>query len=330
MRVLITGATGFIGSRLALHCLKAGHFVRALGQIRSDPEKACAAWLESQGAEVVIASVTDRESLSSALDGIEVVFHLAAAQHEANVPDQHFWDVNVEGTRNLLDASAAANVRRFVQGSSIGVYGGVGGDTIRNDSPLEPDSIYGVTKLAGEDVVRSFEGKLDFGIIRISETYGPGDRRLIKLFKGVQNGSFPMIGRGENLHHLIFIDDLIEGLLQTATSDRAVGKTFVMAGDAPVSTREMVAIVAEQLGRPVPRLHIPLAPMMLVATMMQAALRPLGVQPPLHPRRMNFYRKSFDFSMDEVRAMLGLKPSVDFKIGVAQTAHWYREQGILE
>jgi nucleoside-diphosphate-sugar epimerase len=329
VKAFITGATGFIGSRLALHCLEAGHSVRVLGQARNEQEEENAGALERKGAEVVIASVTDRDRLLQALDEIEVVFHLAAAQHEANVPDQHFWDVNVEGTRNMLDASVAAGARRFVHGSSIGVYGGVGRGTVRDDSPLEPDNIYGVTKLAGEEVVRSYAERIDFVISRISETYGPGDRRLVKLFKGVQKGNFPMIGAGDNLHPLIYIDDLIEGLLLAAASERAVGKTIVMAGSQPVSTREMVTIVARQLGKSPPRLRIPLAPMMLVANTMQAVLRPLGIQPPLHPRRMNFYRKSFAFSMDEARTVLGFEPKTDFRTGAAQTARWYEAQGIL-
>jgi len=327
MKALITGATGFIGSRLTLHCLNAGHTVRVLGQARNEQEKENAKALETKGAEVYIASVADRDRLAEALDGIEVVFHLAAAQHEANVPDQHFHDVNVEGTRNLLDGAVAAGVRRFVHGSSIGVYGGDG--TVRNDSPLEPDNIYGVTKLAGEEVVRSYDQKLEFVICRIGETYGPGDHRLIKLFKGLQEGRFPMIGRGDNLHHLIYIDDLIEGFLLAATREPAVGQTFVMAGERPTSTRDMVAIVSRELGKSPPRIRIPMTPVMLVARLMHAVFRPLGIQPPLHPRRMNFYLKSFSFSTEKAREALGFFPRIDFETGAAQTARWYREQGIL-
>jgi nucleoside-diphosphate-sugar epimerase len=327
MNLFITGATGFIGSRLALHCLEAGHSVSVLGIVRNDQERATADLLESKGAQVHVTSVADREGLAEVLDGVDVVIHLAAAQHEANVPDQHFHDVNVEGTHNMLDAAVTAGVRRFVHGSSIGVYGG--GGTLRNDSPLEPDNIYGITKLGGEEVVRSYDGKIEYVICRIAETYGPGDLRLIKLFKGVQKGRFPMIGRGENLHHLIYIDDLIEALLLAATRDTLSGETFVLAGERPTSTRDMVTIVARELGKTPPRVHVPMVPVMLVATLMQAVCRPLGIQPPLHPRRINFYRKSFDFSMKETREALGFQPRVDFEKGAAQTARWYREQGIL-
>jgi nucleoside-diphosphate-sugar epimerase len=257
------------------------------------------------------------------------VFHLAAAQHEANVPDQHFWNVNVEGTRNMADASVEAGVRCFVHGSSIGVYGWTPGSHVNENSPLKPGNIYGVTKLAGEEVLRSYAGKLDFVILRISETYGPGDLRLLKLFKGVRTGRFPMIGPGNNLHHLIFIDDLIDALLLSADAENATGKTFVVAGDKPISTRDMVAVVAAKLGKTPPRLRVPLTPMLLVAKALETVLRPLGIQPPLHPRRMNFYRKSFAFSSNEAQSILGFHPRVGFENGAEATARWYEQQRLL-
>lgn len=329
MKILITGATGFIGSRLTLRCLEDGHSVRVLGQNRNPAEARNVGLLEERGAEVVIASVTERESLDRAHEGIEIVFHLAAAQHEANVPDQHFRDVNVEGTRNMLEASVAAGVRRFVHGSSIGVYGWTAKGPVADDSPLEPDNIYGVTKLAGEEVVRSFGDRIPWVILRISEVYGPGDRRLLKLFRGVQKGKFPMIGKGENLHHLIYIDDLIDGLLKSGEDENAVGKTFVLAGPAAVTTRDMVSAVARELGARPPRWRIPMTPMLLAARATEGILRPLGVQPPLHPRRMNFYRKSFSFSMEEARDAIGFSPRVGLEEGVRATARWYAEENLL-
>jgi dihydroflavonol-4-reductase len=129
MNVLITGGTGFIGSRLALRCIEDGHNVRVFGRENNDAERANKKLVESKGAEVVLGSITDKEKLSDAVKEIDIVFHLAAAQHEANVPDQVFWDVNVTGTKNLLDMCLEAGVRRFVHGSTIGVYGNLDGQT---------------------------------------------------------------------------------------------------------------------------------------------------------------------------------------------------------
>ena len=144
--VLITGGTGFIGSRLARRCLDEGDVVRVLGQKNTPGERENAREIEARGIEVVEGSVTDLPALRSACADVDVVYHLAAAQHEANVPDRYYYDINVEGTRNALQAAADQGVGRFVHGSTIGVYG-IGRDgPVTDDSPLEPDNIYGVTK----------------------------------------------------------------------------------------------------------------------------------------------------------------------------------------
>lgn len=329
MRVLITGGTGFIGSRLALACLEAGESVRALGQSRSPVEAGTASLLRERGAEVTITSVTERGAMDELAQGVDVVYHLAAAQHEVNVPNSHFRAVNVEGTRNLLEASRAAGVARFVHGSTIGVFGWTQGHAVDEHAPLEPDNIYGRTKLEGEEMVRSYEGTVPVTTARIAEAYGPGDRRLLKLFRGVKRGAFLLLGGGRNTHHLVFIRDLVEALRRAARSESALGRTYVLAGPRPVTTREMAESAARALGVRPPRLGIPLAPLLAAAATTEAVLRPLGVQPPLHRRRMDFFRKSFAFSGEPARTILGWKPEVELEEGMRTTACWYREQGLL-
>jgi nucleoside-diphosphate-sugar epimerase len=201
--VLITGGTGFIGSRFALACAERGEDVRVLAQMNTPAERQNCQELEQHGITIVDGSVTDPGAVAQACAGVDVVYHLAAAQHEANVPDKHYYDVNVEGTRNMLNAVVEKGVRRLVHGSTIGVYGTNKNGPVCDDSPLQPDNIYGITKLEAEKVVREFFDKLPLAIVRISETYGPGDRRLLKLFDGIQKGRFFHIGDGRNLHHVV-------------------------------------------------------------------------------------------------------------------------------
>jgi nucleoside-diphosphate-sugar epimerase len=267
--------------------------------------------------------------VSRACDGVNLVYHLAAAQHEASVPDQHFYEVNVEGTRNLLEASASLGVRRFVHGSTIGVYGSGGAGEVGDDSPLCPDNIYGVTKLEAERVAQGYSQRIPVAIARISETYGPGDRRLLKLFRAIGSGRFVRIGPGRNLHHLVYIDDLIQGLRLAAGSRPPVSEPFVLAGPEAIASDEMISVVARVLGRDPPKLRIPLWPLMGVAVGLEGVLRPMGIQPPLHRRRMNFFVKSFSFDMQPVRETLGYHPTVRFEEGAAKTAAWYRSRGLL-
>ena len=329
MNVLITGGTGFIGSRLAMRCHGGGHRVRVFGQANTAAEESNVEELKTAGVEVVLESILNRTDIAEAVKGMDVVFHLAAAQHEANVPDQVFRDVNVQGTKTLIEESIRAGVDRFVHGSTIGVYGSALGGVIDENSPCKPDNIYGVTKYEGEHVLRHYQDRIPICIIRISETYGPGDRRLLKLFKGVANGKFPHIGDGNNIHHLIFVEDLIDGFLLAAQEDRAIGETFVLAGKEPLTTTEMLKTVADVVGQKKPFLRLPMFPFMMAAVMMELTLSPLGIQPPLHRRRMDFFKKSYLFSQEKSSVLLGFNSKTSFRDGAEATALWYRQKALL-
>jgi len=329
MNVLITGATGFIGSRLALKCVENNYSVRALGQENNAAESQNKELIAKMGAEVISGSVTDRDLMLEICSGIDWVFHLAAAQHEANVPDQYFRDINVDGVKNLLDGCVKAQVKRFIHGSTIGVYGASLEGDIDEKSPLQPNNIYGVTKLEAEQLVKSYRDRLSYVIIRISETYGPGDRRLLKLFKAIKKKAFFMIGKGENMHHLIYVDDLIEGLFLAAKSDEALGKIFVLAGKNPLTSNEMVKTIAHYYNSRIPKLHAPLFVFLTTAYIMERIFKPLGIQPPLHRRRMDFFRKSFYFSQVHALDILGFQAKTEFCEGVKKTADWYRDMVLL-
>jgi nucleoside-diphosphate-sugar epimerase len=328
MTVLITGGTGFIGSRLALRCLDSGERVRVLALVNDAVQEQNRALIEARGGEIAVGSITDRAAVQDAVAGARSVFHLAAAQHEMNVPDEHFWDINVEGTRTLLEAAAAANVESFVHGSTIGVYGAAEGE-IDEATPMHPDNIYGLSKAKGERLALSYAPRVPLTVIRIAEVYGPGDRRLLKLFRAINQGTFVMIGRGDNLHQPIYVDDLIEGLRVARSSPRAVRHVFVLAGPEPVTTAQMVEAIADALGKRRRVWRLPMWPFLATAVVLEGALRPLGVQPPLHRRRMDFFRKSLWFSIDRAKAELGFVPKTDFRRGAALTAAWYAEHGEL-
>ncbi len=329
MKITITGGTGFIGSRLALKSQEMEHHVTVLAQVNTPAEEDNLSELKANNIQILIGAVTDREKTREAIASADIVFHLAAAQHEANVPDQHFRDVNVEGTRQLLDASIDSGVKRFVYGSTIGVYGSALNGQIDEQSPQRPDNIYGITKAEAEELVQEYANKIPVTIIRISETYGPGDRRLLKLYKAIEKRVFFMIGNGLNKHQLIYVDDLIDGLYVAASSDNAIGEIFVMAGREVLTTNEMVQAISSSLVTPIRKFRAPLWFFMLAAIILETLLKPLGIQPPLHRRRMDFFRKSFYFSRDKVIDKLGFEPKTDFDDGTKLTAQWYKKNKLL-
>lgn len=332
MRILITGGTGFIGSRLALRLLGKGHEVEALGRPGKAPdaEEASAAEIRAAGGAVRAVPLDDYETISPVVANRDVVFHLAATQHEMNVSDQAFRAVNVEALRILMQACSNANVSRFVHGSTIGVHGDGAPELISEDSALAPGNIYDVTKKEGEDVVRSLSDSMETVILRIGETYGPGDHRLLKLFRGIQKRRFFLIGKGSNLHQPIYVDDLLDAMLLAAEHPGAVGETMLMAGPEILSTRQMAEAVAQTVGIPLVPVRAPMSLLLAVAFILEKTLRPIGIQPPLHRRRMNFFRLNLTFSMDHAKDVLGYEPQIRFQEGAQLTAKWYRDTGLLD
>jgi dihydroflavonol-4-reductase len=328
-RLLLTGGTGFIGSRLALEARRQQLDVVVTGLVKTDAEKARAAELGRAGVRIEPGSLQDPAFARKVVDACDTVIHLAAAQHESGVPDSYFFDVNVNGTQSLLAASREAGVRRFVYGSTIGVYGSAAQGKLDESSPPNPDNVYGRSKLAAEKAVREQGRDVETCVVRISETYGPGDFRLLKLFRAIDRGKFLMIGSGENQRQAMHVDDLVRALLLVAAHAAAPGETFVLPGEEVLTTRQMVDIIAGVLGRSVSRIRLPMWPFLVAAMGFEIVFKPLGIDPPLHRRRLDFFRKSFVFSTDKAQRLLGFRPQVSFQDGARDTAEWYGRQGFL-
>jgi nucleoside-diphosphate-sugar epimerase len=329
MEVLITGGTGFIGSRLAERCNQSDIRVTVLGLANSEWEARRARQLQAQGIVVVLGSVRDEKLLASVCAGKDAVFHLAAAQHESDVDDEYFRQINVEGTRHLLEACIANGVSRLIHGSTIGVYGDAQKGPLDENSPTRPGNIYGVTKLEGEQVVRSYIDRIAATIVRISETYGPEDSRLLPMFRYVAKGWFPVVGAGANMHQPIFVDDLVGGLISLMKKDESAGETVILAGPAPVSTAQMVESVESALGHSSHRLRIPMLPMAAMAFVLEKTLPPLRIKPPLTRRRLDFYRKNFWFDTNKALELIGEAPATSFAAGARMTLQWYLTNGLL-
>ncbi len=326
-RTLITGATGFIGCRLSELWLARGDELKATGMVRSALEEERADALRKAGVPLLVTDLSAAGQMEEACRGIDTVVHLAAAQHEANVSDDYFTRVNVDATRELVRCAAQQGVRRFFYASSIGVYGITDGSMLNEDTPPTPDNAYGRSKAAAEAMLAA-EGRqhgLRVFIGRIGETYGPWDRRLLKLYAGIRKGRFWMVGDGGNRHQPIHVDDLALAIDRLLDTPEAAGQPLVLAGDDAITTREMCESIAAALDGRLSRWNIPMLPMMLAADAMEATVGRAGIQPPLHRRRLDFFRKSLKFSTAKRDALLGLPPQRSFADGARETAAWYRE-----
>jgi dihydroflavonol-4-reductase len=326
VRVLITGATGFTGGHLARNLAARGYTVRALVR---DAHRA--AGLASAGIALVPGDLRDRAALASATAGIDVVYHIAAVYRQAGVPADAYRAVNAQAVRAVIEAAAKSHVHRVVHCSTVGVHGDVENPPANEDAPLKPGDVYQQTKLEGEQLAREASARLGIAvtIVRPSGIYGPGDRRLLKLFRGVARRRWVTLGSGEIYYHLTYIDDLVEGFRLCGEHAAAANRTYILAGGEVTTLNELVATVADVERVPVPRLHFPVAPVRAAAAVCELLCAPFGLEPPLHRRRVDFFTKSRAFDTSRARREIGFQSQVTLRDGITRTVNWYRQHGWL-
>lgn len=324
--VLVTGATGFTGGHLARTLRQRGHAVRALVRAGSNAQG-----LTDDGIELCEGQLTSGEDVDRAVAGVHTIYHIAAAYREAKHPDRYYFDVNVGGTEKLLEAAKAHGCERFVHCSTVGVHGEIKQLPADENAPFDPGDVYQQSKLEGERVaMKAFGEGLPGVVFRPVGIYGPGDTRFLKLFRTIHRGKFRMFGSGEIVYHLTYIDDLIDGIILCGERPEALGRIYILAGARYTTLNELVAEVAAAVEKPAPRGHLPIWPLLAAATVCEAICRPLGIDPPLHRRRCDFFVKDRAFTSERARKELGYEPKVELTDGLAQTAKWYFEQGLLD
>ena len=324
-RVLVTGATGFTGGALAKKLVDRGDQVVALVRKTGNTNA-----LESLGVELVYGDITDRDAVLSAAKGCQFIYHIAAVYRTAGHPDSYYENVNTLGVQHIIDAAKANEVERTVHCSTIGVHGDIEELPSNEDSPFNPGDIYQVTKLDGEELfAAAMEKGLPGAIFRPGAIYGPGDLRLLKMFRQIKRGFFPLFGGGENLYHLSYIDDLTDGIILCAEHPNAQGERFILCSNEYGTLRQLSALIADELNVSAPSFAPPIAPLMWAAKLCEIICKPLGNDPPLHTRRVEFFVKSRAFDNAKARTMIGYEPKISTKEGVQRTIKWYQENDLL-
>jgi 2-alkyl-3-oxoalkanoate reductase len=322
MRILVTGASGFLASHLIPVLRERGHSVRALVLPSSDRTP-----LRQAGVDIHTGDVRLPDTLAGAMRQVDAVFHLAAAIGVRR-PLREYYAVNVTGTENVCRAAVAAGVKRLVHVSSTSVYEQGLGVPVDETFPLAPPpDPYAETKAAGDMLVQRLiaDEHLPASIVRTSTIFGPGDHlNFGRIADRLLAGTSIVIGSGRNRVPVAFVDDVVRGLL-LVLEHQAAGEVYNITDDRCPTQRELLEEIADQVGARPPRIHVPyrllygaayLAERLAQATRSErAVVTRFGVL---------LYGADNRFAIDKARHELGYEPRVPLPQGVSVAAEWYR------
>ena len=327
----VTGATGTIGPVLIHRLLSRGYQVRAL--VRRLP--APSTLPEDLG--IFEGDINSSRVLNTAVKGVDVIFHLAAKLHIPDPPSElhaEYWRVNVEGTRNVVEQAVAAGVQRLVYVSTVTVYGPSDGQVVDESAAPRPDTVYSRTKLEGEQVAlaaqRAGDGKPLAVVLRLATVYGPRQKgNLQRLARALARGRFVPVGDGRNRRTLVYARDAVEAMLLAAEHPKAAGQVFNVTDGRIHTMRDMLIAICQALGRPAPRLYVPMSLARAGAASLEYAFALVGRRAPLTRSTLDKFVEDAAYSGQRIQAQLGFRPAYDLEAGWQETVAELRRSAEL-
>lgn len=323
--VLITGANGFVGSRLCRSLKADGYHV--IAQVRKNSDLRL---LEPLDLEYRYGDITRPETLPEIVSGVDYIVHNAGVI-KADTKDW-FFEVNERGTRNLLDAVLEHNptVRRVVHISSVAAAGpSTAGRPLTESDEPHPITTYGESKLAGEKAARSYADRINLTVVRPPGVYGPGDRGIYSMFQTVYKHLKPLIGDGNRKLQLVHVDDLCLGVSKALAAATESGRVYFIAEKDAYTYRELINTLVAASGRWTVPLYLPSPLFRAIATISEFSFRAIGVTPLLTREKTRELNSSWEMDVSHAREDLKFESQIRFADGAADTFKWYIRQGWL-
>jgi nucleoside-diphosphate-sugar epimerase len=327
MTILVTGATGFLGSALVTELIKQQQQIRVLVR---DEQKAREQFGET--VSIIPGEITDARQVQKAVNGATEIYHLVGRLYHPSIPTELYRATHVEGTSILLAAcQGQSHLRRIIHCSTTGVFGVTGKTPAAENAPVAPTNPYEATKLEGELLaLRAYQEQgLPVSVVRPGLVYGPGDLHLLGFFSSIKKGLFRVIDGGRALLHPIYIDDMISAFLLCSQRPEALGRSYNIAGERPVTLRELATAIAHALDKELPSGSIPLWLANLAADIFAVVPGFEGERAPLTRSRVRFLTNSRVYNCRRAEYELGFKATVDLEKGMRQTAEWYFKRHYL-
>lgn len=329
MKLLVTGGSGFIALHLIRHFLQAGWDVDVLVRESSALDS-----LKNLKVNILYADLTG--NLEQVRGQWDAVINTAGLLGKFGNTRERLRAVNVDGADRLF--RSCRHVPHFIHLSTVGAMGPVpeqdGSPSFQprdEESPCHPSTDYEQSKYDGEKtLIQSYmPGSCRLSIIRVGFVYGPEDYHKLSLFRAVSKGYFFFVGPGSSLFQPIFVEDLVRGI-EHVVHDKSEGiQIFNLCGKSPVSWQEFVGMLATAMGRPAPKIKIPVSLCRLAASILEGFGKTLAIRPPLTHAMIHLMTRSYTYSMEKAEKRLGFSPNVGLEEGVARTVNWYRERRLI-
>ncbi len=323
--VLVTGANGFIGSRVCQLLVASGYAVRIICRQTSD-----LSLIQDIPYAKFIGDITDPDTLGAAVSGVDYIIHLAGlvkAKTEAA-----FFRVNQYGTLCLLNAVKNNNLdlKKFVLISSVAASGPASDIPRKESDPPAPITTYGRSKLAGEEATRPFRDLIPIAVVRPPAVYGPGDQAILTVFDVVNKGLRPYMAGGNNRVQMVYVDDLARGIKAAMESDRSAGETYFIADTQSYSVREMMDIIGRLLDKKGIGITIPMWLLKIIAFFSETFFKMIGRTPMFSRQKVRDLTTDWKLDVSKARDHLDFETAVDFPEGARITIEWYRREGWLK
>jgi nucleoside-diphosphate-sugar epimerase len=315
MNALVTGATGFIGSHLVDALIKRGYTVTCLARKTSNLK-----WIEHLDIKYTFCDLADIESYRDKIDNYDYVFHLAGLTKAVSGKD--FFSANAENTKKLLEIIADRNskIKRFIFLSSLAAVGPSGdGNPISEDLPPKPVSMYGKSKLEGENAVMGYKDRIPITIIRSPAVYGPRDSDFLLLFKLINKGISPYWGKC--YYSLLYVEDLVQGIILSAEKHESEGKVFFLSNGMLYSNEDIVREISLVLNSKVIRLKLPRSMMHFLAFIVEK-LNKKGIMN--RDKVKELYYSNWTCDATQAKEELGFNAKITLREGIKWTADWYK------
>jgi len=324
MKVLVTGATGFIGSHTAEKLLAKGYDVRCIIRKTSNLR-----WLEGKNFELIEASLGGKKELEKATENVDYIYHIAGNTAAKNL--QEYMDGNCQGTINLMEAALAnaPNLKRFLYVSSQTAAGPAQFPTAptTEDMPMNPITDYGRSKKAAEEAVNTYSSRLPITIVRPPAVYGPRDTEIFSIFQMIKMGLIAYMGFNKKMLSLVHSEDLCTGMIAAAESQNTIGKTYFISSDEFYAWKNVYGLIKKHLGKSFTvSVYLPHF-LVLGAGAISGFFGKFASKPPVfnYQKGIDFIQQYWICSTENAAKDFGYKQKISLEKGIEETIKWYKE-----